>query len=125
MTRQALSVILTLAIVHPIATASPDTASVTNQVLAMPLGTHMELRLKTKEKIRGDRGAVSSTGFALLDKHAAERQIAFEDVVSARQLNGTSHLRRNILIGVGIAVGAAVVLGIAYAVALGKLGRST
>jgi hypothetical protein len=125
MMRQALSVILALAIVAPGASGGPDTASVTTQVLAMPLGTQMELRLRTKERIRGDRGAASNSGFALLGKHARERQIAFDDVVSVKQLNGTSHLRRNILIGVGIAVGATVVLVIAYAVALGKLGRST
>jgi hypothetical protein len=125
MMRQALSVILALAIVAPVGSGGPDTPSVTTQVLAMPLGTQMELRLKTKERIRGDRGAASNIGFALLDKHARERQIAFDDVVSVRQLNGTSHLQRNILIGVGIAVGATVVLVIAYAVALGKLGRST
>lgn len=125
MIRQALSIILACTIVAPIASAGPDTVSVTTQVLAIPLGTQMELRLKTKERIRGDRGAASDTGFALLDKHARERHIAFDDVASVRQLNPSSHIRRNILIGVGIAAGAAVVIGVAYAVALGKLGRST
>ena len=125
MTRQALSVILALAMVHPHASAGPDIGSVTTQILAMPLGTHLELRLKTKERIRGDRGAASNTGFALLDAHAVERQIAFDDVVSVKQLKPTSHLKRNILIGVGIAVGAAVIIGLAYLAALGKLGHST
>ena len=125
MMRQALSVILAFAIVLPVASAGPDTVSVSTQVLAMPLGTQMELLLKTKERIRGDRGTASDTGFALLDKHARERQIAFDDVVSVRQMKPASHLRRNILIGVGIAVGTAVVIGVAYLLALGKLGHST
>jgi hypothetical protein len=125
MTRQALSVILALAMVHPLAFAGPEISSLTARILAMPLGTHMELRLKSKEKIRGDRGAASDTGFALLDKRAVERQIAFDDVVSVKQLDPSSHLGRNILIGVGIVVGATAVVAVAYAIALGKLVHST
>ncbi len=126
MMRQALSVTLALAIMLPVAAAAPDIATVTTQIHAMPLGTQMELQLKSKERVRGYRGAASDTGFALLDKHARERQIAFgERRLSATSETSPSHLRRNILIGVGIAVGTAVVIGVAYLVALGKLGRST
>ena len=105
--RQALSVILTLAILPPFAAAGPDTASITTQLLAMPSGAHIELRLKSKEKIRGTKGAASNEQFALLDARAAEPEIAFDDVVSEKQLSGTSHLLRNILIGVGITAAAA------------------
>jgi len=123
--RQALSLTLTLAILTRFAVAGPDTASIAAQVVGMPLGTHVELRLKNKERIRGARGAVSDAGFALVDAHAAERQIAFADIVSVKQLSAQSHVRRNILIGAGIVVAAAVVVVIAYALALGKLGHST
>jgi hypothetical protein len=82
---------------------------VTTQIVGMPLGAHIELRLKNKQKVRGARGAVSTTSFALVDSHAGERQIAFDDVVSVKLFTPKSHTMRNILIGVGITL---VVLGI-------------
>jgi hypothetical protein len=123
--RQALSATLTLAILMRFAAAGPDTASVTTQIVGIALGTQIELRLKSKERIRGARGAVSSTSFVLVDAHAAERQIAFDDIISVKQVSGQSHYRRNILICTGIMVAAVAVVGIAYALALGKLGHST
>jgi len=123
--RQVLSLTLALAILTRFAAASPDTASVTTQIVGMALGTQIELRLKNKERIRGARGAVSNTGFALVDAHAAERQIAFDDIISVKQLNGQSHIRRNILIVTGIVVVAVLVVAAAYALALGKIGHST
>jgi cell division protein FtsX len=123
--RQSLSVILAFAILAHSASASPDTANVATQIVAMPLGAHIELRLKNKQKLRGSRGVVSNAGFSLVDAQAAEREIAFDDVLSVKQLDKPSHTGRNVLIAVGIATAAAAILVIAYAVALGKLGHST
>jgi hypothetical protein len=93
--------------------------SVASQITTLPLGTRVELHLKNKQKIRGTTGVVSGTGFALVDASAAERQIAFDDVASVKVLDKKPHTKRNVAIGVGIAVGAAaVVVGIIYAVAL-------
>jgi hypothetical protein len=111
--REVLSLILTLAVLTRSASASPDTASVTTQIVGMPLGANIELRLKNKQKLRGSRGAVSNTGFALVDAHRAEQQIAFDDVVSVKPFSGKSHTTRNILIVAGIGVAAiGITLGI-------------
>jgi hypothetical protein len=96
--------------------AKPDTATLTTQIVAMPQGANIELRLKNKERIRGAKGAVSNAGFALLDAHAVERQIAFDDVVSVKSFSPKSHTTRNVLIVVGI--GVVVTVGIIAAVAL-------
>jgi hypothetical protein len=119
--RQILSVVLALAMLPRLAPAAPDTTSVKTQIVGMPLGTNIELRLKNKQKMRGARGAVSDSGFALVDARAGEHQIAFDDVVSVKQFTTKSHTTRNILIGVGIAVAA---LGITAGILLrcGPLG---
>jgi hypothetical protein len=110
--RQALSVILTLAMLPRFVSAAPDTAAVTTQITAMPQGAHIELRLKSKEKLHGTRGTLSDTGFTLISAPAADRQIAFDDVASVRLHK--SHTTRNVLIIVG--VGIVVTVGIFAAV---------
>jgi len=107
--RQILSAVLVFGVLIQSAAASPDTASVTAQIAGMPLGTNIELRLKNKLKVHGARGAASATGFALVDSHAAEQQIAFDDVASVKLFTVKKHTGRNILIGVGITL---VILGI-------------
>lgn len=107
--RQLLSLVLVLGILTKSAAAGPDTASVTTQITAMPLGSNIERRLKNKQKMRGARGALSNSGFAPVDAHAGEKQIAFDDVASVKLFRLKSHTTRNILIGVGITL---VVLGI-------------
>jgi hypothetical protein len=93
--------------------------SVASQIGAMPAGTHIELSLKNKEKMRGTTGPVSNSGFTLVDARSGQHQIAFDDVASVKQLK--SHVARNILIVVGIG---AVAIGITAAVLLrcGPLG---
>jgi hypothetical protein len=109
--RQVLSVILTLAMLPRFAAAAPDAASVTTQITAMPQGAHLDLRLKSKEKLRGTRGALSGTGFTLISA-APDRQIAFDDVASVKLHK--SHTTRNVIIIVG--VGIVVTVGIAAGV---------
>ena len=98
-----------------LASAAPDTASIRAQIVGMPLGTRIELRLKDKQKLRGARGAVSDSGFTLVDARSGERQIAFDDVASVKHVNAKSHTGRNILIGVGIGVGAVAIVIVALA----------
>jgi len=116
--RQVLSLILVLGVLTRSAAARPDTASVATQIVAMPMGASIELRLKSKEKIRGARGAVSNTGFALVGSSAVERQIAFDDVVSVKAI-ATSHNRRNVLIAVGVGAAIAVTAAIVIIVIRG------
>jgi len=98
-----------------LAAAAPDTASIKTEIVSMPLGTSIELRLKDKQKLRGARGAVSDSGFTLVDPRSGERQIAFDDVSSVKQVNAKSHTARNILIGVGIGVGAVAIVIVSLA----------
>jgi hypothetical protein len=109
--RQSLSAILALTILARLVEA--DTSAIAAQVTAMPQGARIEIRLKNKEKLRGERGVVSNTGFALVSA-GNDRQIAFDDVVSVKLYK--SHTTRNVLIIVGIGVVATV--GIIAAVVL-------
>jgi len=90
-------------------------SSVASQITAMPPGTRIELRLKDQRKMSGRTGTVSGSGFAFVDASSGEHQIAFGDVVSVKRLDKKSHVARNVLIGVGIAV---VVTGIVIAVVI-------
>ncbi len=102
----AIVCILTLTGLAP---AAPDTASIRTEIVSMPLGTSIELRLMDKQKLRGARGAVSDSSFTFVDARSGERQIAFSDVASVKQVK-KSHLARNVLIGVGIGLGAAAIV---------------
>jgi hypothetical protein len=97
------------------ASAAPDTVSIRTEIVNMPMGTSIELRLKDKQKLRGSRGTVSDSEFTLIDAGSGERQIAFEDVSSVKQVKVKSHTGRNILIGVGIGVGALAIVIVALA----------
>jgi hypothetical protein len=91
--------------------AAQDTASIRTEIISMQLGTSLEVRLKDKQKLRGARGAVSDSGFTFVDARSGERQIAYGDIASVKQVK-KSHLTRNILIGVGIGV-AVLAIGLA------------
>ncbi len=112
--RQALSVILTLAMLPRFASAAPDSGTVTTQITALPEGAHIDLRLKSKEKLHGTRGALSDTGFTLISAPAADRQIAFDDVATVKLHK--SHTTRNvvIIVGVGIIVAVGITAGVLF-----------
>mgnify|MGYP001309488549 CR=1 FL=1 len=93
--------------------AAQDMAAIRTEIVSMPLGTSIEVRLKDKQKLGGARGAVSDSGFTFVDARSGERQISYGDVASVKQVQ-KSHLVRNILIGVGI--GVAVVAIVLYAI---------
>ena len=113
--RKTISLALVLLMVTHLVPAAFGAESVASQITAMPTGTNIELRLKNKQKMRGARGPVSNSGFTLVDARKGERQIAFDDVASVKQLTKRSHLTRNILIGAGIGVAA---LGITIGILL-------
>ena len=111
--RQSLSlalVVLMMTQLRPEVFGAEDVAS---QITGMSLGTNIELRLKNKERLRGARGAVSGSGFMLVEARAGEHMIAFDDVVSVKRFSAKSHTTRNILIGVGIGLaGVAIAAGV-------------
>jgi hypothetical protein len=102
--RQAVSLALALLMVGHLGPAAFGAVDVRNQVTGMPTGTNIEVRLKNKQTLRGARGEVSESGFTLVDQRAGNRQIAFDEVTSVKQLVKKSHTMRNVLIVVGIAV---------------------
>ena len=102
--RQAISLALIFLMVTELVPDAFGADSVASRISAIPEGTKIELRLTNKQKMRGARGSVSASGFTLVDAQTGEHQIAFDDVASVKQVK--SHLTRNILIGVGIAVAA-------------------
>ena len=106
--RLMLSLVLAFVMLTRLASAASGTASIKAEIIGMPVGTSIELRLKDQQKLRGARGAVSDSGFTLVDTRSGERQIAFDDVVSVKQLK--SHTKRNILIAVGVGVAAVTVV---------------
>jgi hypothetical protein len=68
-----------------VALAAPDTASIRTQIVGLPVGTNIELRLKDKQNLRGARGAASESSFTVVDARSGERQIAFDDIASVKQ----------------------------------------
>ena len=111
--RHAISFVLVLLMVTRLGPAAYAADSVTSQITGMPTGTNIEVRLKNKQTARGTRGEVSGSGFNLLNPTVGDRQIAFDDITSVKQLNKKSHTTRNVLIVAGVAVVAlAVVLAV-------------
>ena len=112
--RQALSVLLVWLLVTQLGPAAFGADDVAGQITGMPTGTNIEVRLKDKQTLRGTRGDVSGSGFTLLKPGGGDRQIAFGDVASVKQLNKKSHTTRNILIGVGVGIVVVVVVLAVY-----------
>lgn len=112
--RQTLSIVLLLLMVTPLGPAAFGAGSVASQITGTPSGANIEVRLKNKQSLRGTRGEVSSSGFTLVNPDAGDRQVAFDDVSSVKQLKTrNSHTTRNVLIIWGI-----VVVGVAGALAI-------
>ena len=89
------------------------------QINDLPLGANIQVVLKTKQKLRGTRGAVSEAGFTLLDSHSAAKQLTFDEVKSVK-LTGKSHTTRNVVLVV--VLGAVIVATVAFARAAAAFG---
>ena len=111
--RQAVSLVVVLALLTHFASSAFGAESVTSQITGTRLGTRIELRLKDKQTLRGTRGEVSASGFTLANLNGGNREITFDEVASVKQLTKKSHTTRNILIGVGIGVVVLVVVVVA------------
>jgi hypothetical protein len=91
------------------------------QVLLIPAGSVVEVRLKTKEKLRGRLGEVSNEALIVKMVKADkidERKIAFDDVKSVKLVEHGSKAGKTalyILAGVGVGL---VILFAIFAVAL-------
>jgi hypothetical protein len=112
--RQVLSLLLVWLLVMQLGPAAFGADDVSGQITGMPAGTSIEVRLKDKQTLRGTRGDVAGSGFTLLSPGGGDRQIAFGDVASVKQLNKKSHTTRNVLIVVGIGIVVVVAVFAAY-----------
>ncbi len=74
----------------------------------MPTGANIEVHLKDQQMLRGMRGEVTDSGFTLENLNAGNRQIAFDDVSSVKQIKRKTHSTRNVLIILGVVVVGAV-----------------
>jgi hypothetical protein len=107
--RQTLSLVLVLLMVMQLFGAD----SLRNQITKMPTGANIEVRLKDQQMLRGMRGDVTDSGFTLENPSAGNRQIAFGDINSVKQIKRKTHSTRNVLIILGVViVGAVGVLAI-------------
>ena len=77
---------------------------VSSQIGRIPTGTNIEVHLKDKQVVRGVRGELAGTGFTLVNSNAGDLRIAFDDIISVKDITKKSHKTRNILITTGVAV---------------------
>jgi len=89
--------------------AAADGPTPADQITKIPAGAMIEVRLNTKQKLRGTRGAIAQDHFTLADPKTGEHAIAFADVASVKQIN-KPHTTRKVLIIVGVAVAAVVIV---------------
>jgi hypothetical protein len=91
------------------------------QVIQIPAGAQVEVRLLNKERLRGRLGDISDEGFTVQiaqGNRIDTRKVAYGDVKSVKAI-GNKEKRRGILIGVVATVGILLVL----ALTIGHLGR--
>jgi hypothetical protein len=106
--RQTLSLGLVLLLVMQLGPPALGADNISSQIAGMPAGADIEVHLKTKQALRGTKGEVSGSGFILANPSTGNRQIAFDEVTSVKQLTRKSHKTRNILIITGVALGVVI-----------------
>jgi len=84
-------------------------ATIQEKVVEIPIGSVVEVRLKTKEKIRGQFGATTSEGFSVKSAKGStveERKIMFSDVKSVKMvekgMSTTAKVTLGALAGIGV-----------------------
>jgi hypothetical protein len=99
---------------------SGEKPTVKEQVIQIPAGSQVEVRLLNKERFRGRLGDVSNEGFTVQTAQGNRietRKVAFSDAKSVKAIERGK--KRNILLGAGVALVFLFVL----AVTIGHLGR--
>ena len=124
MKRQVLAVVLSALLSGSCfgQTQSSPTRSPEEQLRAIDVRSPVEVRLNDGAKLRGWVGEVSGSGFVLNHEEgpqAKKSQVAFNQIKAVKQIQSVNprHTTRNLLIGVGVALAAVVVV---VAVVAGK-----
>jgi hypothetical protein len=89
--------------------AAEQPSNLKERLLAVPPGTMIEVRLQTKQKIRGRLGEISDEGFSLTtlqEQKVVKEEIAFADLKSFKKVEGgkAGHRVLWMLAGVGALV---------------------
>ena len=114
MFRETLSLVLAGLLVAPGLSAAPPQAvkgpTVREQVLEIALGSPVEVRLRSKQKLKGRMGEVSDEGFSVQHVKADKLEttkIAFSEVKSIKEVGQSKHSRAKMAgwIAVGVAGG--------------------
>ena len=113
MMREVLSAVLAMLLATNLnyAASQVDSKTAKTRVLAIPMGSLVDVHLNHSEKVRGRMGEVSDEGFVVQTAQGKveTRKIAFTDMNSIK-LVGKSHTTRNILIVAGIGVGVVAIV---------------
>ena len=116
---QALAVFLTIVFLSDAQTTPPPAADTRTQISALPVGTHLDIRLKTGEKVSKARlVSVSESSFTVtIGKSPANspRSIGFDDVQKFTAHQPT-HTPPAGWIATGVIVGLAVTAVIIFAI---------
>ena len=107
-----------------VATGPPLKRTVQQQVVEIPTGKLVEVRLTDKSKIRGRIGKISAEGFLLTaakGNQVGEQKLAFSDVTSIKAIEkeGSGGMGVQILIGALAAAGVLFLIGIIAVAASG------
>ena len=101
------------------AAAPAQPAALKSQLLEIPIGSPIEVRLMSKEKIRGQLAAVADDGVTVRAMSGAkieETKVAFDQVRSVKQVGKGIPFVAKVFIGIGITAGVlAALVGIACA----------
>lgn len=87
--------------------------SLKGQILQIPAGAQVEVRLLNKERFRGRLGEVSNDGFTVQvarENRIEIRKVAFSDVKSVKEIR-KQHTAAYVFLGVAMTVGLLLALG--------------
>jgi len=93
------------------------------QVIQIPTGAQVEVRLLNKERLRGRLGDISDEGFSVLiaqENRIETRQVAFGDVKSVKEIRKQ---RTALYVFLGVAMTLGLLLAVGYAIDAARDGR--
>ena len=93
------------------------------QVIQIPTGAQVEVRLLNKERLRGRLGDISDEGFTVLiaqENRIETRQVVFSDVKSVKEIRKQ---RTALYVFLGVAMTLGLLLGVGYAIDAARDGR--
>ena len=107
-----------------VATETSQKRTVQQQVVEIPTGKAVEVRLTDKSKIRGRIGQVSAEGFLLTaarGSQVGEQKLVFSDVTSVKAIEkeGSGGKSGYLVVGILAGVGALALIGLVVAAASG------